>query len=399
MKVETITSAILQKMSDITKPQYKFVVHIVQLILSIRGRVNFMSMSRYGSYSEQSYRLNFSKEFDFKTFNKELILNSCGTELAWIFDPSFITKSGKHTPGVGYFWSGCASAVKWGMELSSLAVADMKNHTAMHYHATPTQFAKGEDSLRTYYAQLICQQAEELQKISKKMIFDAFFSKKPFVDCICASKFILISRLQKNVYLRYRYTGEQKQGRGRKKTYGEKIDLKNISIDHFTLMKSSEEERVYEGVAHVRSLKRWCKVVIVQILKDGNVHRVLIYFSTDLNMTGQQVYDHFKIRYQIEFLFRDSKGYLGLEHTQSRQKEALEYHYNIVLTTLNVAKVAHWLSVPIEQRNAFSIADIKTQYSNELFMNRIFSIYGKDPEIEKNNPAIRELYNLGKIAV
>ncbi len=95
MRVETITSAILRKMSGISKPQNNFFVHIVQLLLSMRGRFNFMSMSRYGSYCEQSYRLNFSKGFDFKTFNKELITAHCGTDLAWIFDPSYISKSGK----------------------------------------------------------------------------------------------------------------------------------------------------------------------------------------------------------------------------------------------------------------------------------------------------------------
>ena len=44
------------------------------------------------------------------------------------------------------------------------------------------------------------------------------------------------------------------------------------------------------------------------------------------------------------------------------------------------------------------MADIKTQYVNELLLDRLISIYGKDPSIEKNNPAIRDLYLLGHIA-
>ena len=59
MKVETFIVAILGKMSEIGKVQSKFMVHIVGLYLSLRGRYNFLNMGRYGRYSEQSYRLKF----------------------------------------------------------------------------------------------------------------------------------------------------------------------------------------------------------------------------------------------------------------------------------------------------------------------------------------------------
>lgn len=401
MKVETFTAAILRKISGIGKVRIKFILHIVHLYLGMRGRKNYLMMSRYGKLNELTYRRNFEEDFDFKAFNNELIKTYCGKELIWIFDPSYIAKSGKHTPGVGYFWSGCAGSPKWGLELSSLAVADIENHTAMHYHATRTQFVKGEETLRAHYAKLICDQAEDLQKISKTMAFDAFFSKEPFVNSICGAGFTLISRLQCNTYLRYAYNKPQdapKQGRGRPKAYGDKIDIKNVSLDHCKIIKSDEEEIVYECIAHVRSLKRWCKIVIINTLKEGKVHKAFVYFSTDKDMCGLQVYQYYRIRYQIEFLFRDSKGYLGLEDSQSRQGKALDFHFNLSLSTLNIVKAMHWLSVPKEQRGAFSMADIKTQYVNELILDKLITIYGKDPSIEKNNPDIRKLYELGRIA-
>ena len=97
MKVETFTAAILRKMSGIGKCQMKFIVHIVHLFLSMRGRKNYLMMSRYGHYGEQTYRQNFEKDFDFRGFNTELKRQYCGSELVWIFDPSYITKSGNIT--------------------------------------------------------------------------------------------------------------------------------------------------------------------------------------------------------------------------------------------------------------------------------------------------------------
>jgi Transposase DDE domain len=399
MKVETFVGAILSKMSDITKCQLKFIPHVVRLFLSIRGRLNYLNLERYGNYSEQSFRLNYEKPFDFKSYNTSLIQTYCGDELIWLFDPSYLAKSGKHTPGTGYFWSGCAGAMKWGLELSTLAIGDIDNHTAMHYHVTQTQAIKGEESLRMYYAKLLSEQAEELQKLSKILAVDAFFSKKPFVDSICAAGFTIVTRLQNNIYLRYAYTGEKREGRGRPQEYDGKIDPKNVSLDHFTLVKSDETARIYEGVAHVRCLKRWGKIVIVHYLKeDGTVRNVSIYYCSDKEMAGLKVYQYYRLRYQIEFLFRDAKGHLGLEHSQSRQEKAIDFHCNMALTTLNTAKAMHWFDKPKAQRPPFSMADIKTQYVNEQLLDRLIIIYGKDPFVEINNPEIKKLYQLGRIA-
>ena len=402
MTVETMTSGILLQISGIGKCRVQFLVHLVRLYLSIRGRINFLSMERYGQYGEQTYRQHFERPMDFKTFNELLIRKHCSKDLAWVFDPSYINKSGKHTPGVGYFWSGCAGRMKWGLELSALGIIDVENHTAMHYEATRTTYDKGakdEESLRKFYAKLILNQSERMQKLSKTMIVDAFFSKLSFVEPLSKAGFVLISRLQSNACLRYRYLGEQKGGKGRKKTFAERVDLKKLNPLHFTEISRSEEEVAYEGVVHVRALKRWCKVVVVQTLKeDGSVKKALCYFSTDVTIKEKKVWELYGSRFQIEFLFRDAKGHLGLEHCQSRQEEALDFHFNHALTTLNLAKATHWLSVDKEQRGPFSMADIKTQYSNQLLLDRIISIYGKDPSVEKNNPKIKELYQLGRIA-
>jgi hypothetical protein len=367
------------------------------LFLSLRTRYNFCSFARSGTYCEQSYRNQFAQAFPFQEVNLQLIQKYCGKDLVLIFDPSHISKSGKHTPGVGKFWSGCAQAMKHGLELSAIAVADIENHTAMHYHATLTDPKEDEDLL-TYYARIICDQSEKLQQISKVAVVDAYFSKKKFVDSISAKGFTMVSRLQKNIYLRCGYTGDQHKGRGAKKIYGDKVDVKNLSEKDFTLIGESENRKVYEGVAHVRSLKRWCKIVIVHTLKDGVVESAVIYFSTDVTMSGLRICEIYGIRFQIEFLYRDCKQFLGLTHCQSRQKEALNYHFNISLTTLNIAKISYWLDVPKAERTTFSMADIKTKHINEFILDRIILIYGKDPLVEKNKPEIMQLYQLGRIA-
>lgn len=148
MSIETLTSTILSKMSNVGKWQTKFFINLTNLWLGLKGRYHFENLSRQGDMSSESYRANFSKSFDFKAFNLELF-TYLGVEKVWVFDPTFLNKSGKKTPGIGYFWSGCKQQVSRGIELASLAIVDVTNHSCFHYYATQTILSEGQDLLFT----------------------------------------------------------------------------------------------------------------------------------------------------------------------------------------------------------------------------------------------------------
>ena len=61
-------------MQHIKKWQFDFMIEIIGLFFSIKGRLNFLQFSRYTDHNEQRYRNQFNKPFDFLCFNKELVL-------------------------------------------------------------------------------------------------------------------------------------------------------------------------------------------------------------------------------------------------------------------------------------------------------------------------------------
>ena len=65
MNVETLTRLILKKMPDIGKWQRDFMIHLMPLLLTVRGRHNFENLSRYGSFNEATYRVRYEGEFAF----------------------------------------------------------------------------------------------------------------------------------------------------------------------------------------------------------------------------------------------------------------------------------------------------------------------------------------------
>lgn len=197
---------------------------ITHLWLGLKGRYHFENLSRQGDVSSESYRANFSKSFDFKAFNLEL-LKYLDVEKVWIFDPTFLNKSGQKTPGIGYFWSGCKQKISRGIELAGLAIVDVKNHTAFHYSATQTILSNEQDLL-AYYANLLIEDAFNLLSVSQYVAVDAYFSKKSFVDLVSKAGLHVITRMRDDAVLYYAYTGPQRSCRGRKKYYAAKYRCK-----------------------------------------------------------------------------------------------------------------------------------------------------------------------------
>jgi hypothetical protein len=405
MESKTLVSAILVKMSNIGKWQRQFIVHLIPLFMSIRGRINFMQMSRYGTYSMTSYRNQFDKPFDFGKFNSEHIKMQGTGHHVIIFDPSHIRKSGKSTFGKGRFWSGCDNQSKLGLEIGGIAVGDVEHHTAFHYQAIQTPNAESLKKLGInlidHYAEIIIKRKAELAVFSKYLAVDAYFSKKNYVDKILDNTdFDIISRLRDDAVMYYIFDGPPTGKRGRPQLYDGKVDVKNPAMNHFKIVHQDSKIRIFSAIIYVKSLQRKVKIALVQYLEEHSpkIKSTKIYFSTDLDLPAWYIVKCYKLRFQIEFIYRDANQFTGLENCQARSEEKLNFHFNTALTAVSIAKSAHWLALPKEQREAFSMADVKTIYHNQLLIERFFDVFAIDPDTHKNNPKVKELYYFGSIA-
>ena len=394
---DTFIYSMIDKLPNINQWRKTFLMETLILFLSIRGRINFLQLARYGKYKEQRYRQQFEKRFDFLTFNKELTLSKGSGRYAIAFDPSYVSKSGKKTPGVGWYWSGCANRAKWGLEIGGLAAIDIDNHTAFHLEAVQT-LNSDDQNLSDWYAGVITERKDTLKSISKYLVADAWFSKKAFADQVISSGMHLVSRLRDDADLRYLCTEIPTGKRGRPRKYIGKIDIDNINRNYFTHISGDEESTIYAGEVYSKALRRNIMLVHVIYSKTNGKDARKLYFSTDISMNPNDVLLYYHSRFQIEFLYRDGKQHTGLNDSQARSENKLHFQFNASLTSINIAKAIHWLSIPKEERGAFSMADIKTMNHNILMLNRFFDVFGIYPYSAKNNKYVRELILYGTMA-
>ena len=398
MSIETLVRQIIGKMPQISKWQKDFMIHLFSLLMVYRGRHNFENLSRYGRHSEITYRSWYGQEFDFMTFNRHLINSLDKEERVVAFDPCYLPKSGKHTAGAGYFWSGCAASAKYGLEIGGFASIGAESRTAMHLCAYQTIGQQKHETLLEFYVHQLSEHKEQLLEVSQILVVDAYFSRKPFVEGVLANGFCMVSKLAKNAVLKYPYLGPHPKRRGRRAKYAGKVDVLNPSEAHFTACLQDEHMMAYEGKVYVNAFDRMVKCVIVHTKrKDGSL-KAEVFFSTDVSMDGAKVLEYYRLRFQIEFLYRDAKQQVGLSQCQARSKQKIHTHINACLTTVSLAKAIHYLALPKQQREAFSLASIRMRYFNENYLHRIFTDFGIDPETHKNSRQYQELFEYGCIA-
>ena len=402
-KVKYVIISILQNniFSNLNKARKDFIVSVLWHILSIKDRINFLQLGRFSPYCEQTHRIHFEQGFDFFAFNKFLTQEIVSKDCVIAFDPSYIPKSGKLTYGRGKFWSGTAKAAKWGLDICGFALVDVENNTAFHLKAWQTPGIDNPNAeqfnLLSHYASIVAENAKAFIEISKYLVADAYFSKKPFVDKVLEAGLHLISRLRDDSVLMYKHHEKPTGKRGRPKKFGARIIVNDLNTKYFHKEVCNDDLTIYSALVYSKAFQRDIKLAVAVFSKDGKEVARKLFFSTDLQQEGKQIVRYYRSRFQIEFLYRDAKQHTGLNHCQARSENKLDFHFNASLTAVNLAKY-DWLSSKSGERTPFSMANYKTFYNNALMLDLFIGRFAINPNSAKNRKIVNELLELGRIA-
>lgn len=347
------------------------IVEILLLHMVLPRKINFTQMERYGSHTEKTYRQNHLVHVDWLSYNIELMKRvfKPNDRIGIAIDPSYIKKSGKHTPWTGRFWSGCAGQALWGLEILGISAIDIDLHDSIALKAEQTPDSKELDKAQTtlpdWYAYMLDRHHQKLLSISKYVVADAAFSNSTFINRLLPIGYHLVSRFRDDIRLRYLYDGPHEKRRGPKTKYAGLIDKKNLDLTKMTeIHVDGVEGKLYTLIANVVSLNRNVRLVF-WVSPEG---KTKIFFSTDIEMSGVDVFEYYRTRFQIEFEFRNSKEFTGLCDSQARDLKKLDFAFNASLCSENVAKVLRY-----ETGCVISMASLKSLMVNQFMVKRIIS--------------------------
>lgn len=391
---------ILDGLKNLHKPQLKFLTVLFQTIFVCQSKINFSTLARHSALNERTYRRQFRRVLAFTEINQAIIAQSGCQITAFAMDASFIKKSGKETFGLDKFWNGCASRAEKGLEASIITLVCGKSGASFALTVDQTESnlsnkeADSEKKTRIdFYAEQVEEVASQILEYTRIGLFDGYYAKFKFVNRMTTAGFTVISRLRSDANVQYLYEGAQKP-RGRPRKYDGKVDLNDVrGFAETSLKVANKEVKLYSKVVWSVSLKRKIKLVVVKYEK-----KTVNLFSTDLEMSGAEVFWLYRSRFSIEFLIRDAKQSGGLSDCQARDNEALEFHWNTALTAVNLARgMAYQTELKGGIKQPFSMKTIKQQFFNEHLLNLFISKLGLEQSLIKCKETLTELRNYATV--
>jgi DDE superfamily endonuclease len=403
----TMVNDILKQMPGLSLPQRKFLATLFVTILVLRGRVNFRNLSRYCDDSERTIARQFREPFDWPDFHQRVLMTALDpcSELVSAHDASFIPKSGQQTFGLGHFFNGCASRAERGLEISTLAVVDVTRRCAFTLAVSQTPpgeaatKAEPEETRVDFYKQQLREHRHRLPPGVTYHGVDGYYAKKKYLDEVVSLDLHAITKLRSDADCVFLYTGPHPKRRGAKRKYDGKVNFQVLS--RFEDLGTRAEEphlQLYTAVVWHKTLQRRWRLVVLLNRKDPAKPRFIVLGSTDPELNGHKLIDLYASRFQIEFLFRDSKQFTGLLDCQARAESALEFHFNASLATLNLVRAEDLCMRQGQEPQVFSMASWKPCQFNERLLDLFMEKLALDPTWVKNHACYDELKTYGAIA-
>ena len=401
--------------AGLRRTQQAYLRLLMILWLALPGRHNFTNLARYGPTSDRTHRSWARKPVPWVQLNSRLVLQAQDQQTLHRggilgVDAVFIPKYGSHTPDLASYWSGCQGRAVRGLEGTCVTWVDPTTHQPVPLSITQTPAALPAGQSRVdFYATVtlntIMQLPDELKKQVQAVVGDAYYTKLKFVARVVDEGHLpFVGKMRKDANLKHLFAGPRTGKSGRPKLYDGKVSLHDHA--RWDAIPWADECMVYTVVAYSVGLKRQVRVVAV-IWPGSRSSRTEVLFSTSITMTAATIITLHRARFSMEFPFRDGKRpsvlmgavlaktqFAGLSECQSRQVEALHFHWNMALMAVSAARLGQLH----DQRAGplvFSMEDEKRRAYNEFFAARILSILTLEQTDQKREDLLADLLLLG----
>ncbi len=207
----------------------------------------------------------------------------------------------------------------------------------------------------------------------------------------------LISKLRHNAALYLPYEGPY-AGRGPRRKYGSKLDYQQLLPRYLkaTSVEDHLQTDIYQmPVWHKKFPDRLNVVILVKTNQRTGTRAQVILFSSDLELDYETLIDYYRLRFQIEFNFRDAKQYWGLEDFMVVKATPVYNSANLAMLMINLSQV---LMRPVREHcPAFSVNDLKAHFRGRKYVLEMLKLLPQMPEANIIDQALEQAANQGRI--
>jgi hypothetical protein len=391
---------------------------IIPAILTMTGRVTMLGISRWagkgGSYRtvQRFFHTAIPWAMVFWLFFRRHLFRPDDVYLL-VGDECVVDKAGKHTYGLGRFFSSLYGkpipSVAF-FVLSLVSTRQRRSYPTMVEQMMPTKkITKGKKEKKRAKKRPVGRPKGSKNKdktqvtltpelvliktmVQKQLLFlnglfpltylvlDGHFGNNNALQMTRQTNLHLITKLRRDSALHFPYDGPY-SGRGPRHKYGDKIDYDNIPDKYLqqTTIEENIQTNIYQSqMLHKEFAQPLNIVIIVKINLKTQARAHVVLCSSDLTLPFAQLIDYYGLRFQIEFNFRDAKQYWGLGDFMNVKQAAVTNAANLSIFMVNVA---HRLLADFRHHTpCFGVLDLKAHFRGRKYVDETLKLLPEKPE-------------------
>ena len=410
----------------VNAPTLRQMAQIITAILTMSGRVTMLGISRWtekgGSYRsvQRFYHTALPWALLFWWFFRVQLYRP-GDQYILVGDECVVPKAGKHTHGLARFFSSLYGKPIPGLAFFTLAVVNtrerhsyplqveqmlghecgkaapaagtqQKQQPAAAKPKRPVGRPKGSTNkdktqvTLTPELQLIQNMVQKQRLLINALfavtylVLDGHFGHNNALQMTRQCGLHLISKLRCDAALYFQYAGPQHKYGARRK-YGAKINYDRIPARYLQASYIDQDIQTdyYQATMLHKTFAQLLNVVIIvkTNLKTGARAHVVL-FSSDLHLAYDQLVDYYRLRFQIEFNFRDAKQYWGLDDFMNVKQTPVTNAANLALFMVNVAQCL--LTDFRQQHPQAGVLDLKAFCRGRKYVTATLELLPEKPE-------------------
>jgi putative transposase len=407
---------------------------VIEAMLSMSGRVTMRGLSRWSSKggSYRTIQRFFNTTLNWCHLNWLLIRHhvlDADDVVLMSGDHVVVTKAGKMTSGLDRFFPSLYGKTVPGLCFLSLSLLSVKRRTS--YPVITEQVEKPSEALVQepakkkargrrgrpkgsrnrnrrevelspslgFIQEHIKRLLEQIGAAFKVVyfLFDGELGHNDAMQMVRQVGLHLISKLRYNSALYFPYKGEY-SGRGPRRQYGQKLDYWNMPSAY---LQSTSIDQEIKTQIYQMSLwhKKFAEMLNIVVIVKTNLHTHktahVVLFSSDLTLGYAHLIDYYRLRFQLEFNFRDAKQYWGLEDFMNVNARPVYNGANLAMFMVNVS---HALIRPMRaQWSAFSVNDLKAWFRGRKYVVEMLKLLPELPDPIFIDQVVSKMAELGRV--
>jgi putative transposase len=435
--------ALLQPIQNsVSKTTLRQLSRIIFAMIAMTGRVTMLGISRWaekgGSYRTVQrffYTVIPWAQILWAFFRGHLL--DCQDTYLLAGDECVVTKAGKQTHGLDYFFSSLRQKAVPGLSFFTLALVSTRQRRS--YPIYVEQMIRTEEEKAASQAKKQAQKAKpahpkrkpgrprgsrnknkadvvlnpELQRIEKMLrsflntiqgtiyltylVLDGHYGNHPAFHMVRQCQLHLISKLRYDAALHFPYSGPSPK-RGPRPRLGKQVDVRSIPEEYLkeTKVEDGFETRTYQmQLLHKDFADPLNVVILIRTNVATKAWANVILFSSDFELSYDKLIDFYSLRFQIEFNFRDAKQFWGLEDFMNITPIAVTNAANLALFMVDVSQV---LMCQYRQDDPnISVLDLKAYYRGYRYVTETIQMLPQKPDDNLVSQLFHKVAALGRI--